>query len=93
MTAFKLHRQKSKITLQFIPNSRRPATDVCVNLNVQSEDMHCLTSDPIRATEGSGWCLFACMWAQGWVRTQQKVCTSVCAFASAACLPIWAEHV
>lgn len=53
-TVFKLHGQKSKITLQFIPNGKRPATDVCVNLMLQSEDMHCLTSNPITTTETSG---------------------------------------
>ena len=79
MTAFKLHRQKSKITLQFIPNSRRPATDVCVNLSVQSEDMHCLTSNPIRTTERSGWCLLrACGRRDGYIHIKKCVRQGVC---------------
>lgn len=81
MMACKLHSQKSKITLQFIPNSKRLATDVCVNLTLQSEDSTVLPQIQLQQQRRavSVCCVHVgCM--DGYIG-YKKVCMSVCVFA------------
>lgn len=71
--------------LQIIPNGKRPATDVCVNLMLQSHALSYLKSNYDDRDERL--VCVACMWA-AWMDTYTTKSVYVCVFASVVSLPI-----
>lgn len=83
--SLRLHGQKSKIMLQIIPNGKRPATDVCVNLMLQSHALSYLKSNYDDRDERL--VCVACMWA-AWMDTYttKSVYVCVCLHLLSLCL-------